>query len=78
MRHEFIGEPLFLAPSIWEITIRLIPENEMETRAIQNIGTTEAERELISNYLLFGIPGWSILIIKSQNGAIFKLKATNI
>jgi len=71
MRHEFIGEPILLASPIWEIIIRLIPEDEMETKAIENIEITEAERELINNYLLLCISGWSVLTIRSQNGAIF-------
>jgi hypothetical protein len=81
MKHEFIGNPVSLGISLWEIKIRLIPANDMEARAIKNVETdkaNEAERELIDNYLLFGITGWSTLSIKNQNGAIFKLKATNI
>ncbi len=81
MKHEFIGKPVFIGTSLWEITIRLVPANETETIAIRNLEVnraTVAERELINNYLLFGIAGWSVLSIKSQNAATFKLKATEV
>jgi hypothetical protein len=81
MKHEFIGKPVFIGTSLWEITIRLIPANEAETKALQNLEVdeaSEAERALINNYFLFRIAGWSVLSIKSQNGAIFKLKTTDI
>lgn len=80
MKHEFIGNPVSIGIFLYEIKIRLIPANETEAKAIQNLEidkATEAERELINNYLLFSIPGWSTLSFKNQNGAIFILRATN-
>jgi hypothetical protein len=81
MKHEFIGEPISLSSYISEITLKLLPENEIEAMAIKNseaIQASKAESELISKYLLINITGWSILSIKSQDGAIFKLEASGI
>jgi len=81
MKHELIGEPLTLSPHISEITIRLFPENEIEATAIKNsevMWASAAESELINKYFLFNIPGWSVLSIKSQDGATFRLKASDI
>jgi hypothetical protein len=80
MNHEFKGKPSYIGESMYEITVSLIPENPTETKAIYNLEigkANETEKELINNYLLFGISGWSTLSIKSQTGSIFKLKATN-
>ena len=69
MRHEFIGESKYLASHICEISVRLIPENVIEIKAIQNseiVETTETESTLINNYFLFNITGWSILSIKAR------------
>ncbi|MGP8215219.1 MAG: hypothetical protein ACLQQ4_06630 [Bacteroidia bacterium] len=81
MKHEFIGEPIYVSSRICEITIRLVPENEIETKAILNsetLDTTEAESGLINNYFLFKVLNWSILSIKGQKGNIFKLRAVDI
>lgn len=78
MKHELIGKPIYLASSLCEITIRLIPESIIETKAIQNLEVmkaTKGESSLINGYFLSNIIGWLILSIKSQNGDTFKLKA---
>jgi hypothetical protein len=81
MKHEFIGNQVSIGTSLWEIKIKLIPANEAEAKAIQNVEigkASEAESELINNYLLFSISGWSVLSFKNQNRAIFKLRAAKI
>jgi len=81
MNHEIIGEPIYIGEALYEIIVKLIPENESEAKAVRNVEigkANEAEKELIDNYLLFGLSGWSTLSVKSQVGTIFKLKATNI
>lgn len=81
MNYEFLGEHTFIGEDIYEVTVRLIPENESERKAIRNVEIGKAnsdEQELINNYLLFGLRDWSTLSVKNQVGTIFKVKATNI
>ena len=58
MNYEFLGEHTFIREDIYEVAVRLIPENESERKAIRNVEIGKAnsnEQELINNYLLFGL-----------------------
>ncbi|MDP2303661.1 MAG: hypothetical protein Q8N03_14680 [Ignavibacteria bacterium] len=61
------------------ITVQLLPENEMETKAIQNVEKAEAtknEKELVDNYLNFSLRlgNYSIIELVNQKKNVFVLK----
>jgi hypothetical protein len=79
MNHALIGEPIHIGESLYELTLRLIPENTAEAKALRNFEIqkpSDAEKEQIETYLLLGILGWSVLSIKNQIRNVFKVRAT--
>jgi len=80
MKHKLLGKQN-LDNTYLLIEVELIPESDKEKTAIKHVEAMDADeeqRELIDNYLLFGlnIP-YSIVAVKRQNNTRFILKATS-
>ena len=78
MKHIIINKQQMESHN-WIITVKLIPENEMEIKAIQNIELVEAtdsERKLVENFLHFnlGLGNYSVVDLISQDKTVFILK----
>jgi hypothetical protein len=78
MKHKIINKEHILNRENL-ITVQLIPENEMEAKAIQNVEKAESnndEKELVDNYLHFslGLGNYSIIELINQKKSIFVLK----
>jgi uncharacterized membrane-anchored protein YhcB (DUF1043 family) len=61
------------------VTVELLPENDIEKNAIKNLQTltaTDNERQLVENYLHFGLGlgDYSVLQSLNQTGNTFSLK----
>jgi len=61
------------------VTVELIPDNDNERNAIKNLQTltaSDSERELVENYLHFGLGlgDYSVLQSLNQTGNTFTLK----
>jgi hypothetical protein len=61
------------------VTVKLLPDNDVEKKAIansQNLTPTQAERDLVENYLNFslGLGSYSIVEFLNQTDNLFVLK----
>jgi hypothetical protein len=80
MKHEIISKQPLAHPYLL-IEVELIPENDLEKEAIKQVEAMEADeaqRELVENYLLFGLSvPYSLHTVEAQNKNRFILKASS-
>jgi hypothetical protein len=75
MKHQIVGE-YPMAGRERQLVVDLLPENSAERTAIAKVEIAEAsedERELINNYLLFGL-GYQVVDILRHQGRRVTLK----
>lgn len=75
MKHQIVGE-YPMAGRERQLVVDLLPENPAERAAIAKVETAEAsedERELVNNYLLFGL-GYQVADILGHQGLRVTLK----
>ena len=80
MKHTIIGKQPLTHPYLL-IEVELIPESDVEKEAIKQVEAMEADetqRELVENYLLFGLSvPYSLHTVERQNKNRFILKASS-
>ena len=79
MKHMTLSRET-LGNNKWFVEIELIPENDLEAKAIRHIeigASTDEEMDMVETYLTFSLNGMSIVNLVRQKGNVFAVTVSS-